>query len=68
MSCLVPGSSDAEDGVRLNCPVADSLMNRAPEETINRKSRGNNKKRTEDAMINESDNVDGWTDDGGEWM
>ena len=44
------------------------VMNRAPEETINRKSRGNNKKRTEDAMINESDNVDGWTDDGGEWM
>ena len=44
------------------------VMNRAPEETINRKSRGNNKKRTEDAMKNESDNVDGWTDDGGEWM
>ena len=58
--------------LKMVCVLAVQLpihvMNRAPEETSNRKCRGDNKKRTEDAMINESDNVDEWTDDGGEWM
>ena len=43
------------------------LMNKAPEDTINRTSRGDNKKWTEE-MINGSDNVDEWNDDGGERM
>ena len=39
------------------------LMNKAPEDTINRMSRGDNKEK-----ISGSDNVDEWSDDGGEWM
>ena len=43
MSCVVPRFYDAENGVCLNCPVAVQVMNGAPEQTIDRKSEGDNK-------------------------
>ena len=43
MSSVVPRFYDAENGVCLNCPVADHVMNGEPEQTIHRKSECDNK-------------------------
>ena len=43
VSCVVPRFYDAENGVCLNCPFADSCDEQSTKQTIHRKSEGDNK-------------------------
>ena len=44
VSCLVPTFYDAKNGVCLNVQLPTHVMTRVPEQTIHRKSEGDNKR------------------------